>query len=223
VTAAVGLAERFARAFMTIDPQGETRRPQELARLGLADGGLPADRAGRRPRRVRATLIAAIARRNGHETTVTVAIDDGEAWTYLAVPVTRTDAGALYVAGAPAVVGAPATASGQLASPEDAVGDRGLEQMAGRVVRHFLAGDRIDLAADLVPRAVVSLPHTELRVAEVDRVTWAMPARVVAVGVLARGRQGLRLALRYELTVTRRGGRWLTQTVVVNPQQRESP
>lgn len=222
-TAAEGLAERFARAYMTVSPQDDEARQRTLGQLGLADAGGVADHAGGRTQHVTASLVAAVDRSGAGRTTVTVAVDDGSRWLYLAVPVARTRSGALFVSGPPAIVGPPSTAAAQLAAPEDEVQDRVLQQVAGRVVRHYLAGDAIDLAADLAPHAAVSLPRTTFRVASVDQVTWAVPQQVVAVAVSARGHQGLRLTLRYELAVTRRAGRWLVRTVVVNPQARESP
>jgi len=90
-------------------------------------------------------------------------------------------------------------------------------------VTNYLAREREDLAADLAPGAVVSLTDAPMRVASVDGVTWADGRRGrIAVAVTATGRDGLRLALRYELGITRRAGRWLVQVVHTNPAAREA-
>lgn len=220
--AATGLAERFAREYMTFIPGGDAQRRDRLTKLGLADSGAPDDRTGSAASHVEATSIAA-ATRQGRRVTVTVAVLDGAAWTYLAVPIARTVAGSLFVAGPPAVVGAPHVAVGQLGAVEQEVQDPELSQVARRVVRHYLAADGTDLAADLAPGAAVSLPQTQLRLASVAAVTWVTAGRRVALVAEVRDSAGLRLTLRYELSVVRRSARWLVRTVDVDPTQQENP
>jgi len=152
---------------------------------------------------------------------VTVAADDGEAITYLAVPIARDGAGRLFVSGAPAVVGPPAMAPHALGEPEVEIDDPRLRATASRVVRNYLGRDRADLAADLGLGAVVSLPARRLRVESIDAVTWVVRGSRVAVALSAHDRDRLQLSLRYELDVVRRAGRWLVQTVEVNPLYRE--
>ena len=160
------------------------------------------------------TAVVGVASQSGRRSVVTVAAETSLGVLHLAVSVERDERGALSVAGTPALVGPPITAR---AKPrvEREVDDESLRAVAGRVVKNYLTRERDDLAADLAPGAVVSLPDLRLRVGSVDGVTWS--GRRVAVAVTARGRDGLRLALRYELVVVRRGGRWLVRTVHTNP------
>jgi hypothetical protein len=214
-----GLAERFAAAYLTLAPGEDGKREDRLRSLGLVESAGLADRVGRRPMRVTSTSVAAVRPVQGGAN-VTVAVAAGGAWNFLSVPVRRRPGG-LVVDGVPAVVGEPPVAKDELGQPEDEVQSSQLKAMAGRVVRHYLAGARADLAADLAPRASVSIPRTDLRVANVDAITWADPGRRVAVALHARGRDGLNLTLRYELEVVRRGGRWLVIAVAGNPNQKE--
>jgi len=63
----------------------------------------------------------------------------------------------------------------------------------------------------------VTLPTQPLLLADVEAVTWVSRARLVAVAITATDRDGRRLPLRYELAPVRRSGRWLVNTVDVNP------
>ncbi len=118
---------------------------------------------------------------------------------------------------APALVGPPARTTKGAAPPEAEVEDHQLRTLGARVVRNYLAGEHDDLAADLHPRAVVSLPELRLDVQSIDAVTWVTEPRRLAVAVTAAAHRHPRLALRYELSVSRAGGRWLVRTVHTNP------
>ncbi len=214
-----GVAERFALEYFTLKPGGEDARQQRLQAFGLAEAAVSPDRLGGRPLTPRSVVtVATQARTDGVD--VTVAVEDDSAWQYLAVPVRRTRQG-LSISGPPALVGPPHVAVGELAKPEDEVQDAALKQVAARFVRHYLAGDRVDLAADLTPRSTVSPPVSNLRVTSFESVTWARAPRLVATTVRARNKDGLALTLRYELTVVRRGGRWLVAAVAGNPNTKE--
>lgn len=215
-----GLAQRFAAAYLTIKPGADGTRARRLRALGLADDGAPVDSGGRLARRVTATTVAAVDRERGNVVRVTVAVYDGTRWTYLSVPVRRL-AGRMSIVGQPAMVGPPATDDNALTAPEDEVTDSGLKQVAARVTRHYLAGDRSDLAADMTAGAVPPLPPDHWRVGSVDATTWVVPLQRVAVLVDARSPGGLRLSLRYELAVQRRAGRWLVSAVFTNPNEQE--
>jgi hypothetical protein len=214
--AEIGLAQRFAIAYLTLKPGIDDARTERLTALGFADGGVAPDRVGRVERQVVGTVVAGVARQGGHVVRVTVGVDDGQTWTYLAVPV-RNEAGRLSVPNAPAIVGPPAVARNPVGPVEDEVQDTALKQVITRVLRHYLARDRSDLAADLVPGVQPSLPETAWRPLGIDAVTWAVPPRRAAVTLRAQDPGGLRLTLRYELTVVRRGGRWLVAAVFTNP------
>jgi hypothetical protein len=216
-----GLAERFAVAYLSLDPGDDDGRGRRLRSLGLADTAALAERVGTERQTVSAVSTAAVQRVPGG-VDVTVAAGDGHTWRYLLVPV-RRDADGLSIAGPPALVGPPRVAQNALGRPEDEVQAGALKQVAERVVRHFVAGDRTDLVADLAPGVATSPPRTELRVVTVQSVTWVRsPGRVAAV-VRARGRAGLNLTLRYELAVVRRDGRWLVTAIGANPTHEEQP
>jgi hypothetical protein len=215
-----GLAERFAAAYLTLVPGEDARREGRLRSLGLVDSASLDDRVGRRPLGVTSTSVAAVRPVRSGGADVTVAVEVDGAWRFLSVCVRRRQGG-LIVDGPPAVVGAPPIALNELGQPEDEVQSGRLKAVVERVIRHYLAGDRPDLAADLAPRAAVSIPHTDLRMASVVATTWASPGTRVAVTLRARGRDGLNLTLRYELEVVRRGGRWLVTAVADHPNNQE--
>lgn len=215
-----GFAEGFARAYVgsaSVDP---TRREHQLKSYGFHDvtsvaststGGV----------RVRWSAAVASQRRAGGGRIVTVLLDDGRRSWYLAVPVAVDRAGRRYVPSPPALVGPPAVRADDASRAELEVDDRELGEVATRVVRHYLAGDRVDLAADLVRGAAVTLPLTPTRLVDAGPLTWvARPSRV-AIAVRASGPGGIHLALRYELQVSRIGGRWLVRGIQVNPREQE--
>ena len=219
---AAAFAESFARAYLTWEAGGSDRRDEALARLMPRDDAASADDVGRRHQRVLWSLVTADRPVGAYRRIVTVAAHTTAGLVHLAVPVARNDRGFLYVPSPPALVGPPATATDVAVPAEREVRDPELRTVAGRVVTNYLAREREDLRADLDADAVVSLPDEPMRVDGVDGVTWVAPDRRVAVAVSAAGPRGLRLALRYELSVTRRAGRWLVRTVHVNPTARES-
>jgi hypothetical protein len=152
---------------------------------------------------------------------ITVAANTSLGRVYLAVPVERDENGVLFIGGAPAIVGPPPASRHPRTRPESEVEDRQLRALGARVVRNFLGGERQDLAPDLHPDAVVSLPENRLRVRSTDAITWAAAPRRVAVLVTAASRHAPRMALRYELSVLRLGGRWVVRTIHTNPTARE--
>lgn len=163
----------------------------------------------------RTTAVADVGSRRRR--TVTIAADTSRGRVHLAVPVARDENGLLFITGAPAIVGPPPASKHPRSRSETEVEDRQLRALAARVVRNFLSGERDDLAADLHSDAVVSLPEMPLRVSSTDAVTWASAPRRVAVQVTAAARRGPRMALRYELSVLRVGGRWVVRTIHTNP------
>jgi Conjugative transposon protein TcpC len=219
-TSVDGFAEAFARSYLSFSPRDPDARDRRLRAFGFDAGALAADGDATPRAIVWSVAVASVARgRTGR--VVTVLADDGHQDWYLAVTVSTDRAGRLSVVQPPAIVGSPAVSPAALAPPELEVDDSALKQVAERAVRHYLAGDRADLSADLAPRAAVTLPSVPVRVADVVSTTWvARPARL-AVSVVAAARGGLRLTLRYELDVVRVAGRWLVRSVQVNPLDRE--
>lgn len=211
-----GFAERFTLEYLTFGADRDAR----LRVFGFESTGT-ADRPATKSRRVRATAIASVSPVIGGAN-VTVAARSDSGWQYLDVPV-RRHADRLFVAAPPAIVGAPLVARDALPGPEDEVQSPALTRVAERVMRHYLAGDRADLSADLAPRVAIATPVGDLRVASVEAVTWAAAPRRVAVVLRARGSRGLRLTLRYELGVVRRDGRWLVTGIADTPTHEEHP
>jgi hypothetical protein len=152
---------------------------------------------------------------------VTVLADDGRREWFLAVTVKVDRSGRRSIATAPALVGPPATRPDAVSPAEMEVDDRGLRQVAERVIRHFLAGDHADLAADLARGGTVTTPPVATRLTSVEAITWVARSSRIAVAVTASAPDHLRFSLRYELQVIRLGGRWLVREVQVNPLDRE--
>lgn len=214
------LAEGFARAYLSTDPVAPEAREKRLAAFGMPESALAADRLDGPPVTVGWTVSMASTPAGRGQRRVTVAADVGGRVVYLAVSVGRTAGGRLFVTGPPAFVGPLAIAKGQ-STPEPEVDDQALDAVVIRAVRHYVEGDRGDLAADLAPHAVVSVPPVVLTVRQVLAVTWAAAPSRVAVQVLARLAGGSSFVLRYELAVVRVGGRWLVRRIHVNPLDRE--
>lgn len=220
--AAAGLAERFARTYLTWDVDGSERRDATLAHLMGGTSTVSVEDVGRRGQHVVWSLVVGERPVGPRRRVVTVAAQTTSSLVHLAVTVDRDARGFLYVAGPPAFVGPPATADDVSSEPERDVQDTDLRAVAQRVVTNYLAREGDDLRADLDPRALVTLPAEPMRVSAVDGLTWVTPNRRVAVAITAAGSHGMRLALRYELSVVRRARRWFVRTVHVNPTARES-
>jgi hypothetical protein len=214
-----GFAEGFARAYVASPAADTPKRDGDLKAYGFAETtSAPTSVAGIR---VRWSAAVASQPRAGGGRIVTVLIDDGRRDWYLAVPVMVDRAGRRFVPSPPALVGAPSVRTDAVAPAELEVEDAGLRQVVERVVRHYLAGDRVDLAADLARGAALTLPPTPMRLVDVASTTWAARPNRVAAAVTAAGPGSVRLDLRYELTVVRLGGRWLVRGIQVNPLDRE--
>jgi hypothetical protein len=213
-----GFAEGFARAYVT--PSADTAtRGDDLKAYGFGETTSAQSSIG--GIRVRWSAAVASQARAGGGRLVTVLLDDGRRDWYLAVPVVVDRAGRRFVPSPPALVGAPSVRADAVAPAELEVDDAGLRQVVERVVRHYLAGDRVDLAADLARGAALTMPPTPTRLVDVASTTWAARPNRVAAAVTAAGPSSVRLDLRYELNVVRLGGRWLVRGIQVNPLDRE--
>jgi hypothetical protein len=214
-----GFAEGFARAYVASSATDTATRDDDLKAYGFAEtASAPASVAGIR---VRWSAAVASQARAGGGRLVTVLLDDGRRDWYLAVPVVVDRAGRRLVPSPPALVGAPSVRADAVAPAELEVDDAALRQVVERVVRHYLAGDRVDLAADLARGAALTMPPTPTRLVDVASTTWAARPNRVAVAVTAAGPGSVRLDLRYELNIVRLGGRWLVRGIQVNPLDRE--
>lgn len=145
---------------------------------------------------------------------ITVAVS-GPTRANVAVRVRRMSDGRVAVLEPLAVVGSVETdVEAQAVGTE--LDDPALERVARRAVRNFLRGDHEDVLADLAPRTRVTLPRRPVELRAVDDVSWSTHGRVVAVDVSV-DLGGDRVALRYELAVSRVGGRWLISKFHVDP------
>lgn len=216
--AAEAMAERFAWAYLDTDPNQPGLRERALAALPSGgDNGQDSD-PGRRP--VQVVWTAAVGdRRRGSTHLITVAAATNTGTVHLEVPVVRERRGLLAIDGPPAFVGGPPLA--QRAPPDhdrDAVEDAELKAVVGRVVRNYLAGQRGNLAADLAPEAVVSLPNQKLEVQSIEQTVWLKRPSAVAVDVRAADQTtGARHLLRYDLAASRRSGRWQVTAIGDTP------
>jgi len=214
--AANSLAEAYARAFLTVEPASGGLEDPSWRAFGV-DLPRPTAPSHAKPQHVTWTATVGDRPMRPGRRIVTVVAGVGSSLTYLAVPIERDDKHRVFVAGPPAIVGPPPIARGASSPAELEVDDPALRDVATRVVRHYLARDSQDLAADLDRSAIVTLPTQPLLLADVEAVTWVSRARLVAVAITATDRDGRRLPLRYELALVRRSGRWLVNTVDVNP------
>jgi hypothetical protein len=214
-----GFAEGFARTYVASPSTDSAARDRDLNAYGFVEAAsAPATVGGIR---VRWSAAVASQARAGGGRVVTVLLDDGRRDWYLAVPVVVDRAGRRFVPSPPALVGAPSVRADAVAPAELEVDDAGLRQVVERVVRHYLAGDRVDLAADLARGAALTMPPTPTRLVDIASTTWVARPNRVAVAVTAAGPGSVRLDLRYELNVVRLGGRWLVRGIQVNPLDRE--
>ena len=214
---AEAFAEGFAHAYLTWDK--DTPDAREAALAPFVSGDLGSD-AGLRPAIGTDQTVAWTAvvedRATGSNRLVTLVAQTSNDLIYLSVPIARSRQGFLSVTGPPAIVGPPA--SGPVASPpaENSVDDPALTTVVRRALANYLAGNRDNLAADLTPDAVVSLPTQRLHVITEAQPTWSAPGRRVAVVVTASDAAKSTWTLRYELEVLRTG-RWFVRSVQVDP------
>lgn len=203
-------AVELARAYLSYDaarPELRVRRLRGLVPDELAPdaGFLP----GRGARQVLWAEVAEVEERpDGLVVVVAVQADSSPEPLRLAVPVGRTLRGELRLTGYPALLGAPGIAGRAL--PELAeIEDSELVAVASRAVTNYLAGERANLAADLLPEAEVSTPSERLRVRDVLEVAWLGDPDLgrVQVTVEASDSAGALYTLGYELGIAERRGR----------------
>jgi len=211
---AEAFAEGFVRSYLSWEPDRPEVRDAELAAYASSelDAGAGLE-PSERPQSVDWSAVVG-SQTTGPRTTVTVTARAGGRTWHLAVAVTRDAKGFMAVAAYPAIVGPPPTATGQRMAEEGDVADGELATVAQRAVRNYLAGERDNLAADLDPSAVVSLPVQPAEVETIDGITRAGRGRV-AVALTAR-LSGARMELRYEVAVVKRE-RWYVRAIETDP------
>jgi hypothetical protein len=213
-------AEQFARAYLAYDAARPEARERALA--PFVPDFLGPD-AGYAPRRGRSEVVWTSVAQNqealagGRIVTVAARLTGSRSPVYLAVPLERTDAGALALAGYPALVGSPAASTEHRPPARERVADEAVLETAERVLRNYLARETENLNADLAPGAAVTLPARALRMAGLEEVAWATETdRAVLVTVRARDRSG-EYALTYELGLRFQAGRPLIDFIHTVP------
>jgi len=216
---AQAFAEGFVRSYLTWNADDPEGRDAQLAAYSSSelDAGAGLEPPDGRAQTVEWTAAVASKATGPGRQVITVAAQAGGRDWHLAVPVTRDARGYMAVASYPALVGAPPVAGDARPVDEDDIADGQLVRVAGRAVRNYLAGAADNLAADLDPAAVVSLPATQARVKAINDITRAAPGRV-AVAVTATV-DGAELELRYELEVVKRD-RWYVHSIATDPRAR---
>jgi hypothetical protein len=206
---ATGLAEAFARAYLSWDADRPEVREKALERLGARDLGadLEPPSAGRQA----VLWTAPVAERplpgGGRAITVAVATDAGRL-LHLAVPIGRAADGRPYLAERPALVGPPPLGAAPAHASAPAVEDPALVEVARRALANYLGADRANLDADLAQDASVAPLVGPLRATVGEPVWIDRAAGWLAVPIDAELPDGARAALRYELRAVLRG-RWL--------------
>jgi hypothetical protein len=150
----------------------------------------------------------------------TVAVQtDAAGLVYLTVEVARGRDGRLALVGYPAFVGAPASSTAE-GAPDDRlrdVTDVQLTTVVQRALSNYLAGAANDLAADLSDAARVSLPGFPLELQQMLQLKWSSDGTSVLATLEAADQRGSLYALRYQLDVTRVGGRWEISAIQMDP------
>lgn len=218
--AAEGYAALFARRYLTwnaSEPQQSVRWLGGFAGAGMeASAGLALPPSG--AQRVEwAEVVQGREPGRGRHVYTVAAQTDSAGLLYLTVSVARTPDGHLALAGYPAFVGAPASAPAQASERAREVGDPALATVVRRALRNYLAGSAGELAADLSPRARVSLPGLALSLQATSRLSWSPDGRSVVALVQALDARGAQYTLEYEVDVQLSQGRWEVSAVQMDP------
>lgn len=218
--AAEAYAALFARRYLTwnaAEPQTATQALEPFLGPGLeVDAGLELPSSGEQRVEWAEVVQARLAAPGEHVYTV-AAQTDTAGLVYLTVPVQRTPAGGVALAGYPAFVGPPASAPPQLPTHLREVSEVALATVVRRALRNYLAGSESELAADLAPGTQVSLPGISLTLTSLQRLDWAPEGSAVLATVQAQDARGTRYTLAYELDVAREQGRWEISAVQTDP------
>jgi hypothetical protein len=218
--AAEAYAALFARRYLTwnaTEPQVSAGALEPFLGPGIeSDAGLELPASGEQ--RVEwAEVVQARPSAPGEHVYTVAAQTDTAGLLYLTVPVARTAAGGLALAGYPAFVGAPAAGPAQSPGHLREVADPALAIIVQRALRNYLAASAGELAADLAGGARVSLPAQPLSLESMQRLDWAPEGSSVLATVQAQDGRGVRYTLAYELDVVRAQGRWEVSAVQTDP------
>lgn len=214
--AAEGYAVLFARRYLSwsaAEPQLSTQELEAFVGRGMeANAGLEVPARGEQ--RVEWAEVVQSREPAPAEHVYTVAAQtDSEGLLYLTVPVARTAAGALTLAGYPAFVGPPASEPEHTDEHLREVAEPALTTVVQRALSNYLAGSESELAADLAVGASVSVPTVPLALQSLQRLDWAQEGSAVVATIQASEARGARYTLAYELDVLRTQGRWEVSAV----------
>jgi hypothetical protein len=213
--AAEGFATLFARRYLTWtanEPQVRTRALASFAGPALEPtAGLLTPPAGSQSVQWAEVVQQREAAEGEHVYTV-AAQTEPTGLLYLTVDVERTPTGTLALYGYPALVGPPSSGPARIPTLHE-VADEALTIVVTRALRNYLAGSPSELAADLTPRARVSLPTVPLALLTVQHIDWAPSGSSVVAVVTAQDPRGAQYTLEYELDVTHAQGRWEVSAV----------
>jgi hypothetical protein len=213
-------AQQFAAAYLAWSSSAPQVRTQALAEFvggGQIDSGFGFQPPTSGSRTVSSTQVVQSFELPDNESEYVVgAVTQPDGLLYLAVVVGRHADGSLGVVGYPALVGAPLTGDPISPPPGTTVEDAALQGVVQRALGNFLAGSSSDLAADLDPSAVVSLPGQTLHLQQLQSLVWAQPGRSVLATVLVRDPHGAQLTLTYQLGVELEN-RWFVTGIQTSP------
>jgi hypothetical protein len=213
-------AQQFAAAYLAWSSSAPALRTQALAEFaggGQIDAGFGFQAPTTGSRTVSSTQIVQSFQLPGNESEYVVsAMTAPDGLLYLAVVVGRHADGSLGLVGYPALVGAPLTGDPIAPPSGTSVQDTALRGVVQRALGNFLAGSSSDLAADLDPTAVVSLPGQVLHLQQLQTLTWAQPGRSLLATVLATDPHGAQLTLTYQLGVSLQT-RWFVTGIQTSP------
>jgi hypothetical protein len=218
--AAEGFAALFASRYLSFQAAEPEARRQTLAPYVGAE---MEPEAGFQPpegvsQRVLWTQVVAAETQPGGRRLYTVAVQtDSSGLLYLGVGVVRTAAGALALAGYPAIVGAPPVAPAPSPAQLSEVPDGALMTVLDRALRNYLAGSGSELAADLSAGAKVAPPAAPLALEAIQSLDWEPDGRSVLALVRARDRAGGRYTLAYRVYVLAAAGRWEVSGIELAP------
>src|SRR4051794_17399759 len=157
---AEAIAEGFARAYLTWDPEQSRARTLALKRLAPSVATEEAEAPVAVPQRSQTVQWTAVAddQAAGKGRRITVIAQTSAGLTALVVDTQTSPSGAVAVTGYPSVVGVPPTAAATASTSGDAVEDEGLRSTVTRALGNFLRARRSDLTADVLPGASISVP-----------------------------------------------------------------
>jgi hypothetical protein len=218
--AAEGFAALFARRYLTWnanEPLASERALEPFLGAGMeADAGIELPQTGEQRVEWDEVVQAREPARGEHVYTIAAQTDTG-GLLYLTVEVSRTAGGSLALSGYPAFVGAPAAEPARSQPRLREISDSTLATVVRRALRNYLAASPAELAADLTPGALVSLPAAALSLESIQRMDWTADGSSVLAVAQARDARGVLYTLAYEVEVVRAQGRWEVSAVQMDP------